>query len=512
MSQTRVQNPPVTPAGVVPPPGSEADGPRLTFFIGMAGALVAPTVFLVGVIVFFMVFGAFEISVLTASGLAGLFIAALFSRSYGRYWEWVARGVASPTSVTLLVLFLAIGLISALITQTDVASGFIWLAQAAGVGGGLFVFIAFVIVCVVSMATGASLGSMFTAFPIFYPAGVLLGADPVLLAGAIVSGALFGDNLAPISDSTIVSASTQRYRRRAGVADIGGVVRSRSRYAIPAALVSGVLFLLLGLLGSSSGGSGASTDVTGDPLRLVMVIPVGALLAVAFWKRDLFLAATVGIVSGIVIGLATGLMTPADILSASADGGVSGFLVSGIQGVLPMIGLGIIIFGMIGVLQGAGVFDAIVDFVTRSRMARTATGAELIIGLGSAVTTTVFAGVNSPAMLLFGPVADRVGAVARLHPYRRANVMDCFALGIGAVMPIGSIFLIIASQLTQGYGEEVPALSSTSIFIACLYPFALTAMIGISVLTGWGRRFEGVDGAPVRSVDDRETVGDPATA
>jgi Na+/H+ antiporter NhaC len=68
---------------------------------------------------------------------------------------------------------------------------------------------------------------MFTCFPIFYPAGVLLGCDPGVLAGAIVSASIFGDNLAPISDTTIISAGTQEYTKKQGFADIGGCVATR---------------------------------------------------------------------------------------------------------------------------------------------------------------------------------------------------------------------------------------------------------------------------------------------
>jgi Na+/H+ antiporter NhaC len=471
----------------------------LRFRGGFAGALIAPAIFIVGVVLYFMVFGVFEVTALTASGLVGLVVAALFSRSYSRFWDWVIVGVSSRTSVSLLLIFLAVGLVSALITQTDVSGGFVWLAGQLGIGGGVFVAVTFVLVCLVSMATGSSFSAMFTAFPIFYPAGVVLGADPVLLAGAILSGALFGDNLAPISDSTIVSASTQRYRRRAGVAEIGGVVRSRMRYALTAAGISAVLFLVLGLMRGTDAASGsAGASATGNPLSLIMVLPIVVLLAIAFWKRDIFLAATIGVIVGIITGLVTGLLVPTDILTANEDGTAGGFVVTGITSMLPNVGLAIVIFGMIGVLQGAGVFDAIVGLVGRSARTRTPIGSELVIGLGAAVTTTVFAGVNSPAMLMFGPVADRVGAVSRLHPFRRANVMDCFTLGIGAVVPVGSVFLVISSQLTQGYGDGVPPVSTIGIFTAAFYPFALTAIMLFSVLTGWGRRFEGPDGVELR--------------
>lgn len=271
----------------------------LEFRIGLAGAFIAPLVFLVGVLAYFVVFEVFEMSALTASGLAGVLVAGLFAKDYGRFWDWVIAGVSSRTSITLLLILLSVSLMSALIGQTDVAGGFVWLAGEIGLGGGVFAVVVFLMVCAISMSTGTSIGTLFTAFPIFYPAGVVLGADPLLLAGAILSGALFGDNLAPISDSTIVSASTQRYRRREGVAEVGGVVRSRARYALPAASVSALLFLLFGLARAGDGVP-VAVDTTGrDPMSLLMVIPVAILLFVAFWKRDIFLATTVGLLAGI---------------------------------------------------------------------------------------------------------------------------------------------------------------------------------------------------------------------
>ncbi|WP_256839623.1 Na+/H+ antiporter NhaC family protein [Ornithinimicrobium faecis] len=466
----------------------------LEFHVGPVGAFIAPLVFLVGVVSYFVVFEVFDMSALTASGLVGILVAGLFSRNYSRFWEWVIAGVSSRTSVTLLLILLSVSLMAALISQTDVAGGFVWLAGELGLSGGLFVVVVFLMVCAIAMSTGTSIGTLFTAFPIFYPAGVVLGADPLLLAGAILSGALFGDNLAPISDSTIVSSSTQRYRRRTGVAEVGGVVRSRARYALPAAAVSAVLFLVFGLIRSQDGGS-VAIDATGrDPLSLIMVIPVAILLFVAFWKRDIFLATTVGLVSGMALGLLVGLLSPADIISANDDGTAGGFLVAGVADILPLIGLGIAIFGIIGILQGAGIFDAIVELAAKSKFASTPRGAEVVIGVGAALTTGIFAGVNGPSMLMFGPVADRIGARAGLHPYRRANIMDCFTLGIGSVVPVVSSFLLIAGLLTQGHGDGIPELSPVAIFTTVFYPLVLTLVISVAVLTGWGRRFEGPDG------------------
>ena len=506
MTMKRSPQDPSIPAGPTgdasspPPPEPPRDDQptRLTFRVGVIGAAIAPAIFLLGVVVFFVIFGVFDMNALTASGMLGLLVAALFASNYSQFWRTVLAGVAAPNAVTLLVILMSIGMVAALISQTDVSGGFVWLADQLGIGGGVFAVLAFVMVCIISMATGSSLGSMFTAFPIFYPAGVALGADPALVAGAILSGALFGDSLAPISDSTIISASTQRYRRKTGTAEIGGVVRSRARYALTAAGISGFLFLVIGLVRSTPVAETTVAAAPGGPLSLIMVLPVAALLVIAVWKRDIFLAGTVGLFVGIVTGLATGLLAPSDLVTVTEDGAAGGLLVTGIASMLPLVGFSIVIFGMIGMLEAAGVFDRVVELAGRSGDATSPLRAELTIGIGDAVTSVVFAGVNSAAMLMFGPVADRIGAKAQLHPFRRSNVMDCFTMGIGAVVPVASIFLLLSSQLTQGIGADVPGLTALAIFPVAFYPFALTVAILFSVFTGWGRRFEGADGAELR--------------
>lgn len=488
------------PKGSAPGAEETTESGPLTFRIGILGAFVAPAIFLAGVVTFFVVHTVLDMNALTVSGLIGLLVAAVFARSYSRFWKAVVAGISSPTSVLLLLIFLGVGTVAEMISQANVSGGFVWLAGQIGVGGGVFVCLTFIMVCAISMATGSSFGALFTAFPIFYPAGVVLGADPVLLAGAILSGALFGDNLAPISDSTIVSASTQRYRNRAGAADVGGVVQSRARYALTAALVSAVAFLVLGFMLADGDAPAAVGEQSGGPLGLIMLLPIVALLLTAFWKRDIMLAATVGLASGIVIGLVTGIFAPADIVSVTEDGALGGFFAAGVANMLPMIGLALIVFGIVGVLDHAGVFDRLVGVIGRYAATRGPRGAEATIAVGAVATTVVFAGINSPAMLMFGPVADRIGGAAGLHPYRKANIMDCFTLGLGAVVPVGSVFLLIASQLTQGLGDGIPGLTSVAVFPAALYPLILTVVMIVSILTGWGRRFEGVGGEPVRKL------------
>ena len=107
-------------------------------------------------------------------------------------------------------------------------------------------------------------------------AGASLAADPAFLIGAIIAGATFGDNVSPISDTTIASATTQGAR-------LGDVVRSRLKYALPAGAVALFVFVLFG-------GSGAAAEVLQtepDALGLLMLAVPALVLTVLIRQRHL---------------------------------------------------------------------------------------------------------------------------------------------------------------------------------------------------------------------------------
>lgn len=477
--------------------------PELTFRGGWPVAFVPVLIFGIFCVLYFVVLDAFDMTALAVGGFLALLVGALLARRYGKFWDAVIAGIGSATSVSIVLILVVVGMLAQLIKDTDVSAGFVWIADQAGLSGAPLTLFTFAACCLIAMATGSSIGTMFTAFPIFYPAGVLLGADPAMLAGAIVSGAIFGDNLAPISDTTIISASTQRYRHRDGSADIGGVVTSRARYALVAALLAAICYLVLG--GGPAGAASVDLTEQSDPRGLVMLLPIAVLLLTAFVSRNIFLAVTVGLVLGTVTALLTGLLEPAGVLGV-VEGEPTGFLVTGVSAMLPTVALVVAVFGIMGVLRAAGVLDRIVTALTDSRLVGSPRGAEAAIGLGVSATTVLFGGVNSAAMLTFGPVADEIGARQGLHPYRRTNVMDCFAMGISCVVPVFSAFLFIGAMLTGGH-PPAPELSTAQLFTTTFYPLLLTVVLVVAVVTGWGRRFEGPEGQPVRR---REDAAEPA--
>ncbi|WP_432543385.1 Na+/H+ antiporter NhaC family protein [Kineococcus sp. SYSU DK002] len=474
-------------------PGSTPATAPLRFAGGWTLSFVPLVVFLAGCVTYFVVFKAFDLSALAMAAFVGLLAGSVACRENPRYWDAAVRGISSPASVTIVLILFVIGMYSELVKTSGVAGGFAWLAETLGITGAGFTVFTFLAVCTVAVSTGSSIGTMFTAFPVFFAAGPAVGAEPAVLAGAIVSGAIFGDNLAPVSDTTIISASTQSFRTRPGTADVGGVVRSRAPYALVAAAFSTVVFALLG--GAADGAARAPELAgAGAPRGLWMLLPVVAVLVVAVRTRDIFRAVAVGLVLGTLTALAAGLISPAQVLSVS-EGAPAGYLVTGTTAVLGTVALVIGVFGVMGVLVEAGVLDRLTSALRSGRLGRTPAGAEVAIAVGSTVTTVLFGGVNSASMIAFGPVADEIGGRAGLHPYRRSNVLDCFAMGLGCVVPFLSAFLFIGATLVEGNGAPV---SAGALFAGTVYPLALTAVMAVCVLTGWGRRFEAAGGAAVK--------------
>ena len=148
---------------------------KLEFRGGMFMSLVPVAIFFAFCIILFVVFKAFNMEALAMGGFVALLIGGIFCKSYTKFWDSAIRGISSISSVSVIVIFFVIGMFSALMKESGLSGGFVWLANSVGIQGGLFVAFVFFATCVMSTATGSSIGTMFTAFPIFYPAGIILG-------------------------------------------------------------------------------------------------------------------------------------------------------------------------------------------------------------------------------------------------------------------------------------------------------------------------------------------------
>ena len=252
------------------------------------------------------------------------------------------------------------------------------------------------------------------------------------------------------------------------------------------------------------GGSGAVMEgadeilqANMDPKGLIMLIPVAVLLFVSIRTRDIFKAVTAGLVSGIAVGLLSGTFGPSDILGVE-NGAATGFIYNGFTGMIGICLFCMALFGAMGVLNESGTMERMIQGICNSRFARTARGAELLIGLGSMLTTLLVGGVTSASVLTFGSVADELGARHQIHPYRRANFLTGYANTFPAILPFISAFIFISASSIEPLLEEysyLPAVTPLQIFSGAFYPMVLFVVLTISILTGWDRIYEGPDGA-----------------
>ena len=336
---------------------------------------------------------------------------------------------------------------------------------------GLFVIAAFM-----GTATGTSMGTISAITPIAVGVAEKGGLNLMVVLGAVIGGAMFGDNLSMISDTTIASASTQQFKN-GKPADIGGVVSSRIKYSAVAGLITIVIFAIFGGIGGTY--QGGSIDAAANPVSLVMLVPVVLMLTVSTKTRNIYQGILVGLVTGTIVGLIAGLFTPAQVFSNdAANNAAVGFLVDGINNILPTCALVISVFGIMGILSDAGMLNLIAEKILNSKMAGTAKGAELVCMMGIAFTTILLGGVTSASILTFGPILNKIGAARNIHPYRRANLLDGTANSLPAIIPFMSVFVFIGSALT--------GLSPVVVAGGTIYGFVLFFVFLGAVLTGWG--------------------------
>jgi len=203
---------------------------KLEFYGGEWMSFIPFIVFLVLIVMTTFVAGSISDGALWIPAFMALIVAFFFAKDKKNYSEVIINGMASKEAIIPVVCWIFAGVFSRILRESGLAGGIAGMAASLGISGTFFIIVSFLASAVFATASGTGFGTIAAGMGVLYPAGVALGAHPALLAGAIVSGGAFGDNLAPVSDTTICSATSQ------GV-DVPGVVRSRLKYALTAAEV-----------------------------------------------------------------------------------------------------------------------------------------------------------------------------------------------------------------------------------------------------------------------------------
>lgn len=450
--------------------------PDLSFRGGVIGAAAPLVAFLAGV-AWLGLSGAPDERGFWPILLGGIVVGLGLARDRAAYAEAVLGGMGRRLVMVMVMAWLLAGVLGTLVNASGVIPELVAVATGAGVRGGAFVATAFVICCLVSTATGTSLGTILVCAPLLYPAGGALGAEPALLIGSILGGATFGDNISPVSDTTIASATTQE-------ADIGGVVVSRLRYALPAAVIALVLFAVLGG-GTELRSVDGVSSVERRPITLVIVVGPIVTLGVLLARRHLLEGLLSGIVVAAVSGVVFGLFGPADLLYIDREQFLArGLILEGMERGVGVSVFTMLLMGLVGGVEASGLLDRILSRV--SRQVASPAGAEwrIFAAVSAAVILTTHSVV---AILTVGEFAKNAGGAFGIGRYRVANLLDTTVCTYPFLLPFFIPTILAASATASGVEFGMPRVSALHAGLFNFHSWALLIVVVGAIASGFGR-------------------------
>ena len=323
--------------------------------------------------------------------------------------------------------------------QTDVmvmclvfllAGAFAGAAEAAGcvtstVNFGLSVLPAwatvaglFVIASFASTAMGTSVGTITAIAPIAVGIAEATGMGAPLCLGAVVCGAMFGDNLSIISDTTIAATRTQG-------CDMRTKFRENLRLVLPAALITVALFIVV-----APGGGVPAGD---HPFSVPLLLPYLAVLVTALCGMNVVLVLALGTLLSLGVGIGMGELPAAEAFRAVGDGVAKMYDITAIS---------LVVAGVLGLVRENGGIDWLLRHVLRRVRGRRGAQAG-IAALVSAVD--VATANNTVAIVMAGPVVRDVAQRHGVSPARAASLIDIYASVWQGLLPYGAQLLAAAA-------------------------------------------------------------------
>ena len=477
---------------------------KLEFRGGSFMALIPFAIFIV-ITIGLSFANAADLNMMIGAGVVGLLVGMLFVKDLEAYWDTILAGLGSKVGMTAVMLWLVVGIYGNILKSGHIVEGLVWLGVQLNMSGAAFTVAAFVFAALFAMATGSGFGTISTMSFILYPAGILLGSNPAVLAGAILSGAAVGDNLAPVSDTTIIAATSQEYNNKEGAADIGGTVRTRSPLVIVGFVVAAVLFFIFGGSGGATLDPNHAAELLAAyqmPAGLLLLIPTALVIYLAVRGKNIFACLGIGSVVAIVIGLVAGLFDFSAIV-AIEDGALVGAIPSGVAGMTTVSILLILVVSMGELLTRSGCMEATVNWLNSS-VIKSPRGAELAIFSLSTIFGILIAAINTIANICVAPFVNAIGRKNNLHPYRSANILATTICSFPFFVPFGGCVLLLLgglSSMKDAY-PFLPERAATDMFFTAFYPWAIWVITLVACITGWGRLFEGKNGEPVKTLNE----------
>lgn len=276
----------------------------------------------------------------------------------------------------------------------------------------------FLIACFISFAMGTSMGTITAIAPIGIGLAEAVGLSVPLALGIVIGGAMFGDNLSFISDTTIAATRTQGVQAR-------DKFRANLLIVLPAVVCTfiGLLFVPIDT---------TSSVATGD-YNILLVLPYLIIIACALTGMNVIAVLGVGIATGCAVGLGTGAFSPLEMFAS---------LHKGMSWMQELVIIALVIGGIVALMRTYGGIDWLLTRLTAN--AKTARQTEFSIAALVSVLDISMAN-NTVSIVSAGPIARDLGAKFQIDPRRIASLLDVFSCGCQGIVPHGGQMLAVSA-------------------------------------------------------------------
>lgn len=352
-----------------------------------------------------------------------------------------AQSVGDENIITMCLIFLAAGAFSGAVKAAGGVDSTVNLGLSI-MPSGVAVAGLFVIGCFISISMGTSVGTITALAPIAVGISDRTGFSMAMCAGAVVGGAMFGDNLSMISDTTIAAVKTQG-------CEMKDKFRENFIIVLPAAVLTIVIFLILARNGQYEGG-----EYSYNIFRVLpyLVVLVGALIGI-----NVFIVLISGTILSLAVGIATGAFSAADMFTHVGNG---------IMGMYDITVISMIVACIVALVKEYGGIDFVLSFI--KKRINDEKGGELGIA-ALALLVDMCTANNTVAIVMAGPIAKNISDDFGVTPRRSASLLDMFSSMGQGLIPYGAQLLAAAS---------LTGLTPFAIIPYCFYPF----LMGISGL------------------------------
>lgn len=366
-------------------------------------------------------------------------------KSFSEKLHIAAVGIGEDNIITMCLIYLAAGAFSGAVSaaggvDSTVNLGLSLMPPSVAVIG------LFVIGCFISISMGTSMGTIAALAPIAVGIADKAGFALPICIGAVVSGAMFGDNLSMISDTTIAAVRTQG-------CEMKDKFRKNFLIVLPAAIITVVVLFFLTRGASFT----LDTELT---YNIWQVMPYIFVLVTAVIGINVFVVLISGTVLSVIVGLATGSIAISEVFTSIG---------TGVTGMYDITVISMLVAAISALVKENGGFAFILEKI-HSRI-HTYKGAE--VGIAALISVVDAATANNTvAIVIAGPIAKEISEDYGIEPDRSASLLDMFASVFQGIIPYGAQ-LLSAATLT--------GLTSFDIIPYLFYPYLMAACGLISI-------------------------------